>query len=162
MSEIPWLGLFWVAASAGFCSDGMYFDTSNPKIFLGLLIGGSIPYFLPAIPSAVTKWLILTWVLKIRPKISRIFLVGILEPICFMALVALLTYTLVPLWPNLLACPIFLMFPNILVVVAGDESGISGYDFPRRTLYALGTGLIYCGYFAMSLWILSKWLPFFR
>ncbi|MBI4965688.1 MAG: hypothetical protein HY913_20590 [Desulfomonile tiedjei] len=166
MTAIPWFHLFpFITASTGFYSDGRHFDTSNPKILLGLLIGGSIPYFLPAIPAAVTKWLILTLAFKTRPRIARIVLVAVLEPLCFMVITALLPYTLFPLQPDLfepplilLIYPVFLMLPNLLLFPPRGQLAESGYHFPRRMLYAFAIGLIYCTYFPLVLLTLGIWL----
>lgn len=168
MTAISWFDpLGVVAASTGFYSDGMYFDLSNPKIRLGLLIGGAIPYFLPAIPAAFTKWFILASVFKARPKASRIVLVAVLEPLCFMGLTALLPNTLFPLWPNLSENPLMLlillvlvMLPNFLLVSPRDQSGQFGYHFPRRILCVLAVGLVYWAYVVLVALALSMWLAF--
>jgi hypothetical protein len=160
MTWMSFVYALWAeAASTGFYSGGMYFDTSNPKILLGLLIGGMIPYFLPAIPAAFTKWFIRTWVLRSEPKVSRIFLAALLEPLCFYGGVILISYTLHPENPLIFyIVSVLLTFPNLLVIQPSDQSSEFGYHFPKRALRAFGYGLVYCCYFALTLWILYMWL----
>jgi hypothetical protein len=166
MTAIPWFHPFRaITASTGFYSDGRYFDLNNPKIVLGLLIGGMIPYFLPAIPAAATKWLILVSVLDNRPRPSRICVVALLEPLCFSVGMVLRDSTLLPLWLSLpkspftlLILPVWSTLTNLLLFPPGAYSGESGYHFPRRILYAFTIGLVYWVYLALVLLALGLWL----
>lgn len=157
MTVVPFPQFFAVAAIFSAAStDSLRFDPSNPKILIGLVIGGSIPYFIPAIPAVLTKWLLFRTVprLAARPKFSRLCAVGITEVFCFlvMAMASGWLRSSIPLLIGL--APLTLL--NLLLFQTADQHyGWAGYHLLRRSLYALGMGLLYFGYAFLTGVILS-------
>ncbi len=138
----------------------LHFDVSNPKIVLGLLIGGILPYLIPAIPAAVTKWLLFALVfrLRARPSVLRLCAVSLAEAFCFFAAVR------GALWLNgliffrfgtLAICAVLATFPNLLLFTSTNQR--SSYRLLKRSLYALATGFIYLSYMILFWLALFMW-----
>jgi hypothetical protein len=124
-------------------SEPPHFDLSNPKIFLGLVIGGSLPYFIPAIPAVLTKWLLFAKVFRLAPwpKFSRLCAVALMEVFCFAVTVGFRTNI------SFFIYPVAATFLNLILFQSADQrNGSKDYHYLKKSLYAFATGLIYLGY----------------
>jgi hypothetical protein len=128
----------------------VYFDLNNPKILSGFVIGGALPYFLPALPATLTKWLLFMSILKgsARPSGFELCAVAIAEPSSLGAAVATtgwLPWFSIPGFVVAFAVySVLAMFANLLLFPSVNRSGCSSLS--TRVLYASATGLIYLGY----------------
>jgi hypothetical protein len=135
-----------------------YFDLSNPKILLGLLIGGLIPYFAPAIPAAVTKWLIFALLLTrtVRPTAARLCAVAVCEPLCALAAMECVNWLAMPRYVGLILYLLFATAPNLLLFPLRNQDSQSHHQFLKRGLSAFSTGIVYLGY-CLVLVLLWRW-----
>lgn len=142
----------------------MSFDLGNPKIFLGLLIGGFLPYLLTETPTTVTKWLVFSTILRHlpRPSVLRLCGVAVAEALCFYFVTILFLAG-----HHRLPVPVFLSvavavysglatFPNLLLFPSASKS--RGRWTLRRIAFAFGSGLVYLGYvlIVVLLWSLFR------
>ncbi|MEW6112163.1 MAG: hypothetical protein AB1664_08545 [Thermodesulfobacteriota bacterium] len=137
----------------------LYFNLSDPKIILGLMLGMFSPYLMVAIPAAITKWLILRLILQkeARPKVWRLIAVAILEvtyvfvAVAFPELVdvdglSAFPMSLVPL----LVCGALGMLCNLLLLPRWHQRA-AAYSLLKKYVFAFGLGLIYWAYMVLIL-----------
>jgi hypothetical protein len=132
----------------------MPFDLNDPKILLGLLLGGCIALYATAIPALITKWLLFRWALERsrRPSFSRFCIVALLEPICLIVTPVGETWHDVPV-PLLrfVVYAVLAMFPNMLLFSSLDRRGGTAHYILKRSLYSLAAGLIYLDWYFLRL-----------
>jgi hypothetical protein len=136
----------------------LYFDLSDPKIIIGLMLGAFTPYLMPVIPAAITKWVILRLILpkEARPTVGRLVAVAMLEITYVLSLAV--TAGLVGMdriygFPMPLA-PIFVcgglgLLCNLLLLPGRNQLGGAAYSLWMRAFLAFGLGLTYWGYLVL-------------
>ncbi len=140
-----------------------HFDLNDPKILLGLLIGGSLPYFIPAIPAGITKWLLFVFAFKAwpRPKALRLCAVAIAEAFCLFVAVMITMWLYgfdVP--PSIAPGLTFVLygllaaFPNLMLLRPDDKS--NDYPILHKSFLAFAIGFIYLGYFLLFWWLIQQ------
>ncbi|MEW6349084.1 MAG: hypothetical protein AB1646_08470 [Thermodesulfobacteriota bacterium] len=130
-------------------SDGVYFDLNNPKILIGLIIGGMIPYAIVATAALFTKRVLFATILKdwAKPTWSRLCLVAALEVISVTgAAAALHGSDVADPWKVWLIYQTGATWANLILVSPGSQEGRVRAELARRSLYALFLGLINVGY----------------
>jgi hypothetical protein len=124
-----------------------YFDLSNPKILLGLLIGGMTPYVVVAILSLLTKRLLFFRVFKYcQPSFLRLCAVTLAELFCLL-IAGIASTRLGSTALPLLIYAVLAFAANLVLLSSSDRHKESQRSMLRRSLDAFAAGLIYPGWF---------------